>query len=244
MTALTGGSVTIQWDDTSDNETAFVVERFRGPLAGCTDTGFAALSPTVDANVTRFSDATVASGETYGYRVRARNNLGASSPSPAVQVTVPAAVNLLVNGGFETDANGDGQPDAWEASRYFTRSTAAIRSGSFAGQFHRTDDGAAYAKQIVGGIVPGASYAFSGCVSIPPTTDAFTFKLLLKWRDAAGAQLVNTTVKTYTAATAGWDCAARTSMVAPANADSVDVRLDGSSLRLTIYVDDLRLEAQ
>jgi hypothetical protein len=52
-------------------------------------------------------------------------------------------------------------------------------------------------------------------VNIPSTSDSFTFKFQVRWRNASNSTLSTKTIKTYTAATSGWNEAAA-SLIAPA----------------------------
>jgi len=69
----------INWEDNSDNEEEFIIERRVEPNI---DYG---TSYYVDENTTSFYDVGVQVGETYCYRVSASNNMGQSS-SPEVCV--------------------------------------------------------------------------------------------------------------------------------------------------------------
>ena len=64
--------VDLRWNDNSDNEADFVVERCTGALAVCADANFGH-AVSVGANGTTYRDATVARRTTYTYRVRARH---------------------------------------------------------------------------------------------------------------------------------------------------------------------------
>ena len=75
--------VALAWSDNSANETAFRLER---RVAGGT---FATLAD-LPANATTYTDASVAPGTTYEYRVRALNGVGASDPSNTVSQATPA----------------------------------------------------------------------------------------------------------------------------------------------------------
>ena len=111
------------------------------------------------------------------------------------------------------------------------------RSGTFAGRFKASDNSGATVKQRVSGLTAGTTYHFSGWVNIPATADSFTLKLQVRWLDSANNTLSTTTLKTYTAATSGWN-QATAAIVAPANTAKADIRLDVGSLNATIYVDD------
>jgi len=72
------GDVTLKWKDNADNETAFQVER------STNGTAFAVIA-TAAANTTKYKDKKAARhGQTYYYRVAAKNNVGLSSYSNVV----------------------------------------------------------------------------------------------------------------------------------------------------------------
>jgi hypothetical protein len=79
--------VTVTWNDGSNNETYFRVER---SLDG--GKTFAA-SGTVSANMTSYIDANLTPTTTYTYRVRASNGAGDSTYTANASATTPAAVN-------------------------------------------------------------------------------------------------------------------------------------------------------
>ena len=102
--------------------------------------------------------------------------------------------NLIANPGFEIDANGDGRPDSWTSSTRFTRQAASARSGTVGGR-HRATNNAGYTiGQTVTGLTAGTTYDFAGWVNIPATTDAFTFRFNIVWRNASNAVLSTQTV--------------------------------------------------
>ncbi len=75
-------NVNLSWNDNSDNETAFIIERKIGNAA------FATVA-TVPSNSVSFTDIISIPGITYTYRVVARNALGKASPSNELIVKVP-----------------------------------------------------------------------------------------------------------------------------------------------------------
>ena len=79
-------TVNVAWQDTSSNETGFLVERSTDAV------NFATVGQR-GANLVSFSDTTTASGTAYQYRVRAFNATGTSAPSNVafVQTAVAAA---------------------------------------------------------------------------------------------------------------------------------------------------------
>jgi photosystem II stability/assembly factor-like uncharacterized protein len=158
---------------------------------------------------------------------------GGASPPPSTS-------NLLRNGGFELDANGDGRPDSWTSNPRMTRSAAVVHGGAFAARHQAADDSSYVVSQKVAAVAAGSTYSFGGWVNIPGTTDAFSLKLQVRWLDSANATIATKTVKTYTASTAGWVQAAA-SLVAPAGSTSAQVRMVVGSLNATIYADDFSL---
>jgi len=79
--SLAAASLTLEWDDNSGNEEAFIVERSADGLA------YAEIAR-VPANRTSYTDTRVIEGKAYFYRVRAVNAFGASEPSNATSGAV------------------------------------------------------------------------------------------------------------------------------------------------------------
>ncbi len=93
VTSVTGTEVQLGWRDNANNETSFEIERLRG-------TGQFQLVGVTGTNVKVFSDDTVDPGETYRYRVRAKNAGGVSEYSNEVEAVtplVPPATPVLTN---------------------------------------------------------------------------------------------------------------------------------------------------
>ncbi len=80
VTTTTSGQVDLSWTDSSPDETAFRMERALGAGA------FVEIA-VLGADVTGFSDLTVAPATTYSYRIRASNSGGNSGYSATVVVT-------------------------------------------------------------------------------------------------------------------------------------------------------------
>lgn len=153
--------------------------------------------------------------------------------------------NLLGNPSFETDANADGKPDSWSTNTKFTRSTAILAiDGNYVGRFFATDNSAATITQVVNGLSAGTTYDFSGWVNIPPTSDSFTFKIQVKWRNASntviGTPVIIQSYPIQTSGLNGWSNALK-SLVAPAGTTNAQIQMVVSSLNATIYVDRFRL---
>jgi hypothetical protein len=76
-------SVTLTWQDSSNNELGFLIERSTNGAKSWTQIG------QVGANVTSYTDTSVNKGKTYCYRVRAYNAIGNSVYSNVATVTTP-----------------------------------------------------------------------------------------------------------------------------------------------------------
>jgi hypothetical protein len=172
------------------------------------------------------------------YLVKGRHFSGAGGVGLTYDLRINASTppNLLRNAGFELDANGDNRPDNWTNNGRFTRSSTSVFAGSFSGRHRATDNLGHTIQQTVGGLTAGRTYSFSGRVNIPATTDAFTFRLQIRWRNASNRTIRTDTIKTYTGATAGWNLATG-SRVAPAGTTNAQVRMVAANLNATIYVD-------
>ncbi|MGE5405924.1 MAG: stalk domain-containing protein [Candidatus Saccharibacteria bacterium] len=84
--AETGKAVKLSWNDNSGNEQEFVLERKSGTEA------YKAL-PSITAGATEYTDSTVSAGQSYSYRIMARNATGSSDYSNEASVSMPGAVN-------------------------------------------------------------------------------------------------------------------------------------------------------
>ena len=112
-------------------------------------------------------------------------------------------------------------------------------SGVFSGRHFSTSNSGYTISQDVLNLTAGNIYSFKSWANIPPTSDSFTFKFEVKWRDASGNGIRTNTIKSYTGATGGWDQATAT-LVAPAGTTHASVRMKVSSLNATIYADELK----
>jgi hypothetical protein len=148
----------------------------------------------------------------------------------------PPNPTVLANSDFELDVNADSRPDSWTNLAAFTQTNQLFHSGGNAGRHLAADNSSYVIKQNVSGLSGGVSYHFGGWVNIPPTTDAFTFKVQVQWRGASGT-LATSTVKVYAAATSGWDEAAAT-LVAPAGTTNAQILMNVASLNTSFIVDD------
>ncbi|MGQ9801671.1 MAG: DUF7948 domain-containing protein [Candidatus Saccharicenans sp.] len=101
QTAVTVNSVSLEWDDRSNNEDSFKIERKTGA------SGTWAQIATVGANVTSFQNTGLNEGTSYFYRVRAYNAAGDSAYSNELAVlTLPAGpTNLTATAVHERRVN-------------------------------------------------------------------------------------------------------------------------------------------
>ncbi len=76
---LATGVIKLSWQDNSDNETGFIIERR-------TDSGSFEEVGTVAKDITNYTDSSVTAGHSYIYRVSARNPLGSSAYSNEVAI--------------------------------------------------------------------------------------------------------------------------------------------------------------
>jgi hypothetical protein len=159
-----------------------------------------------------------------------------------VEADVPPGTNLLGNGDFEADANNDGLPDVWTTNEAFTRSSAVVKEGSFAGRHESGSDASYSVRQVVDGITAGTSYDFTGSVNIPATSDAFTFIVRVTWQTATGTSISTNQLAILTSATDGWADQAD-AVTAPAGAVKARVIMFVQSLSATIYVDSFSFAA-
>lgn len=179
-------------------------------------------------------------GTTYYWQVRARNSVGIRQANAGVWWSFTIVENLLKNGSFEIDANGDGRPDSWSQNAKFTRSALLARDGNYAGRFKATDNTGATVNQTISGIKAGKIYCFSGWIDIPDTADVFSFKLQMRWRNSTGGVISTALIQNYVGPTADWQ-PITANLKAPAGATSAQLVMVATSLNAEIYVDDFEL---
>jgi titin len=100
----TPNTIALNWRDNSGNETGFIIERTGGGSSVWTTIA------TTGANITTYTDATVAPGTTYTYRVRATSAAGDSDNSNQATASTPAisAVTYLSDLAWLSATNGWG----------------------------------------------------------------------------------------------------------------------------------------
>ena len=135
VTAAGPRQINMTWRDNSTTEQGFAVER---TVAGTGSSNYQAVA-TLPANSTSFSDTTVAPGTTYGYRIRAFNDIGSSYSSvqfattPSDAALAPAAPSDLtlvsLSGTFATISWADNSGNeekfliqvGWNGTAFTTR---------------------------------------------------------------------------------------------------------------------------
>jgi hypothetical protein len=196
---------------------------------------FVRLTPT-PVSASAWED-TLAPAGTSHFRVTALNTTAGESTPSATANAAMAKANRLLNPGFETDSNTDGRPDSWTSSARFTRNTASTHSETVGGRHNGTANNYTI-SQARTGLTAGTTYDFAGWVNIPATSDAFTFRFDIQWRNSNNVVIATQTVATYTGATGGWVKAAG-SYVAPAGTTRMQLHMIATSLSATVHVDDL-----
>jgi hypothetical protein len=150
--------------------------------------------------------------------------------------------NMVANGGFEQDVNSDNTPDGWSRNVNALRTKDASRNGGYGLRHNASDNSSYMVEQNVKGIVAGQSYTLGAAVNIPQTADAFTFRFMIRWRNAATGIISVSTVRSFTSHTSGsWRPISGT-VRAPAGATIADVQMVVDSLNGTVLVDDVNLQ--
>jgi fibronectin type 3 domain-containing protein len=109
-TAMSGTDVRLNWHDNSFDETNFSIERalsLDGPFA---------IIDTVPENTTRYIDRDLDPGETYYYRVRARDGSVRSAATAIVRVTLPKPVKVSITT-IESEGTEEGSPVVFAVKR-------------------------------------------------------------------------------------------------------------------------------
>ncbi len=117
---LEAGQLTLHWDDNSDNETGFKLER------SINGSGFVQIA-TLAANVTSYTDVGLAGGASYSYRVRAYNDAGDSDHSNIATGEVASANTPPSIGGIGNQTIGE---EVSTGPLTFTVSDAETAAGS------------------------------------------------------------------------------------------------------------------
>ena len=146
--------------------------------------------------------------------------------------------NLLANAGFELDANNDTRPDNWSSNPNVDRSDSIRHGGAYAMRHASTTPVSYAVTQTVSNITPGVLYTIVGWTNIPASSGMFTsFRLEVEWRNGSTVVGTPAVIKSYTAATNGWE-RFKLQPIAPAGANTAVLRLVAQDLSRTIYLDD------
>ena len=119
--------------------------------------------------------------------------------------------NLLKNGSFESDGNGNNKPDSWINRPFLSRSNIALHRGRHSMRHFAANNAGYFTGQVVPNLTAGANYSLSAWTMIPPTTNPFTYRIQIVWRNAASVVLRTDTIRTFTKPTNGWVLAQRVS---------------------------------
>jgi uncharacterized repeat protein (TIGR01451 family) len=158
----------------------------------------------------------------------------------ATEMTTVKPKNLLRNGDFEVDGNGDRRPDNWTSNAKFTRQKTLVLSRRWAGR-HQGSNDANYTIQQTVQVTQMTNYLFSGGVNIPPTSDSFEFSIQVQWRNSANKAIGFEQVELFTGPTTGWETASLDDLPAPRGAVKAQVRMIVKNLNATIHVDQFLL---
>jgi hypothetical protein len=151
----------------------------------------------------------------------------------------PPPGDNIQNGDFESGSVGTAPP-SWTTSPNFTTSDAVVHLGSLSGRHFSTADAGYKIEQTVAAS-PG-TYNFSAWANPIVTADTFRIVFKVQWRTDSKALTTVTIGKVTKTTTAGWQEYAST-LTAPAGTTKVKVSMIVSSLKTTVYVDDISLTA-
>jgi hypothetical protein len=166
-TAASTTRVNLTWTDNSNNETSFTIQRCTG--VGCSN--FTTIGG-VGANLTAYSDLTVAANTTYSYRVAAFNGAGSSQFSNVSTVTTPnvagpaAPSNLTaallsnptrIRLTWRDNSNNENLFQVWRSTNggAFTQIATVIRTTS-----QRLGTGGTVSYSNTTGLAAGNTYAY------------------------------------------------------------------------------------
>jgi hypothetical protein len=166
LTATAGGTggITLNWQDNSNNETGFVIEKREG-------SGGWYQTDSVGANVTTYRDANMQAGKTYTYRVNASSANGYSPYSNEASVSIPAAA-------YEVTVNPGTGSGSYVAGQTVTITANAAPAGKVFDKW-TTSSGVAFAN------ASGASTTF--------TMPSSNVTVTATYRDLPGATTATTT---------------------------------------------------
>jgi len=153
----------------------------------------------------------------------------------------PPGDNLLANGDFESGSLGT-SPPGWSSSTNFTTSDVDKHAGSFSGRHFSTADAGYTIEQTVNASA-GQTYGISAWMRPVTTTDAFTVNFKIQFRTDSSAISTVVIAKINKRTPGTWN-EFFTNVVAPVGTTKARVSMVVSSLKTTVYVDDVSLTAQ
>lgn len=161
-----------------------------------------------------------------------------SSPPARVKGTVSPVKNLLLNSGFEDDADHDGSPDSWTLNAHVTRSNDAAVSGRYAMK-HTASTTVSYAVlQDISSITAGKQYSFNAWINMPAQYSGGSFLLQVQWANDKHTIIRTVNLKSFYRPTNGWNYITIDNIFAPPGAVSAQIVQRADRLRAIVYVDN------
>ncbi len=117
-TAISDNEIDITWEDRSNNETAFLIERKGG---ACHEEGVYEQIAVLNSNITTYSDTRLQASTEYFYRVRATNSAGNSAYSNEASATTKRVVIVAaLDGGYfhSVGLRNDGTVWTWGGNAF------------------------------------------------------------------------------------------------------------------------------
>jgi len=182
------------------------------------------------------------------------------APATATPTAVPATATptatstppvisgeLVVNGGFEQDADGKGAPDGWSVPSWLASLVSRDGSDAYQGSHSLRIASSAGQTFSVSQDVPaqgGATYLVAAWVKVPSSTGSFSISIqgvpLNTWGGNLPMQVVGNPISTVSNV---WVPISGT-VVLPTNATKLRVQIATSSLRATVLVDGVSVTKQ
>jgi hypothetical protein len=147
--------------------------------------------------------------------------------------------NLIRNGSFEVDRNGDSRPDFWTVNSHFVRSRQARHVGTYSGRHRAAVESSYSVRQDLADVVGGETYHFVGWTKILPTSNPFTYRLRIVWFGGSGARIGQSQVDVFTSSTT-WARTER-NVTAPAGTVRGKMVMSVTGLTGTIFADGFEL---
>ncbi|GEM_PF-4620990 len=167
-------------------------------------------------------------------------------PTATATPTLPSSPggNLITNGGFEQDADGNSLPDDWSVmsagyASLVSRSSDARWEGSYSLRANSTKGESFVVYQDVP-ITPGEGYDFTGQLNVPSSSGWFRASIQVVVLNRYGGTLSTSTALSKTATTAGW-APASSSLTIPSNGATLRVQVKLESLKADVRADGFSL---